>query len=62
MKKAELNQHKKSLLAKKDDLERSIGQVVPREKTTDGHGDFADRSAAANEDNQPSRMPTHQTW
>ncbi len=51
MKKSELTQHKKTLLAKKEDLERSIGQtVMTGEKTTDGHGDFADRSAAANEE------------
>lgn len=51
MKKSELTQHKKTLLTKKGDLERSIGQkVMTGEKTTDGHGDFADRSAAANEE------------
>ena len=51
MKKSELTQHKKALLAKKEDLERSIGQKgVLTSSATDGHGDFADRSAAANEE------------
>ena len=52
MKKSVLTQHKKSLLAKKQDLEKSIGQkgVLTGSPGTDGHGDFADRSAAANEE------------
>lgn len=52
MKKSELTQHKKALLSKKEDLERSIGHkgMLTGESTTDGHGDFADRSAAANEE------------
>jgi len=52
MKKSELAQHKKALLEKKHDLERSIGTkgIITGESTTDGHGDFADRSAAANEE------------
>lgn len=52
MKKSELTQHKKALLAKKEDLERSIGQkgILTGSSSTDGHGDFADRSAAANEE------------
>ena len=52
MKKTELTQHKKALLSKKEDLERSIGQkgILTGESGTDGHGDFADRSAAANEE------------
>ena len=52
MKKAELGQHKKALLAKKGDLEQSIGGkgILIGESDTDGHGDFADRSAAANEE------------
>ncbi len=51
MKKSELTQHKKALLAKKQDLENSIGKgVLTGSPGTDGHGDFADRSAAANEE------------
>jgi DnaK suppressor protein len=52
MKKTELTQHKKALLAKKEELEKSISQkgILTGEKSTDGHGDFADRSAAANEE------------
>jgi DnaK suppressor protein len=52
MKKSELTQHKKALLAKKEALEHSIGQkgILTSDTTTDGHGDFADRSAAANEE------------
>lgn len=51
MKKSELNQHKKALLDKKADLERSIGRgILTGASSTDGHGDFADRSAAANEE------------
>lgn len=52
MKKSELNQHKKALLAKKEDLERSISEkgALTGGPGTDGHGDFADRSAAANEE------------
>ena len=46
MKKTELTQHKKALLEKKADLEHSLGSS----SSTDGHGDFADRSAAANEE------------
>ena len=46
MKKTELTQHKKALLEKKADLEHSLGS----NSSTDGHGDFADRSAAANEE------------
>ena len=51
MKKSELTQHQKSLLAKKRDLEESIGTgALSGSSGTDGHGDFADRSAAANEE------------
>ena len=52
MKKSELNQHKKALLAKKEQLEASIEQKgnLTGGPGTDGHGDFADRSAAANEE------------
>lgn len=52
MKKSELTQHKKALLAKKEGLENSIGQkgILTGASSTDGHGDFADRSAAANEE------------
>lgn len=51
MKKSELAQYKKTLLEKKADLERSIGnRGITTESSTDGHGDFADRSAAANEE------------
>ena len=52
MKKSELNQHKKALLKKKEDLEQSISEkgTLTGESGTDGHGDFADRSAAANEE------------
>jgi DnaK suppressor protein len=52
MKKTELAQYRKALLEKKQDLERSIGMkgMLTGEAPTDGHGDFADRSAAANEE------------
>ncbi len=51
MKKSELTQHKKALLAKKQDLESSIGKKsLTGRSGTDGHGDFADHSAAANEE------------
>lgn len=52
MKKSELSQHKKALVAKKEELERSIGQkgILTGGQGTDGHGDFADRSAAASEE------------
>ena len=51
MKKSERTQYKKALLAKKEDLERSIGKsAISSSSLTDGHGDFADRSAAANEE------------
>lgn len=51
MKKSELTQHKKALLTKKEDLERAIGKgALSGGLATDGHGDFADRSAAANEE------------
>ena len=51
MKKSDLAQHKKALLDKKAELERSIGsRGITSESGTDGHGDFADRSAAANEE------------
>ena len=51
MKKSELTQYKKALLAKKEDLSRSIGTAaIGGSSSTDGHGDFADRSAAANEE------------
>jgi DnaK suppressor protein len=50
MKKSELNQHKKALLEKKAEIEKSIQNgLLPGSPGTDGHGDFADRSAAANE-------------
>ncbi len=51
MKKSELTQHKKALLAKKEELIRSIGGgVLTGRSGTDAHGDFADHSAAANEE------------
>ena len=51
MKKTELAQHKKALLGKKADLEKSVGRGIRAPGSgTDGHGDFADRSAAANEE------------
>ncbi len=51
MKKSELTQHTKALLAKKEDLEHSVAHKgVLTSSATDGHGDFADRSAAANEE------------
>ena len=51
MKKSELKQHKKALLAKKEALIQSIGgSVLTSLPGTDGHGDFADQSAAANEE------------
>jgi DnaK suppressor protein len=50
MKKSELNQYKKALLDKKNEIEKSIRNgLLPGSPGTDGHGDFADRSAAANE-------------
>ena len=50
MKKTELAQYNKSLLAKKAELEKSIRSgILPAGSSTDGHGDFADRSSAANE-------------
>ena len=50
MKKSELAQYKKALLEKKAELEKSIREgFIPGSPGTDGHGDFADRSAAANE-------------
>jgi DnaK suppressor protein len=50
MKKSELAQYKKSLLEKRGELEKSIRNgILPGGPGTDGHGDFADRSAAANE-------------
>ena len=52
MKKSELTQYEKALLAKKKDIEHSLGPKVALggSLATDGHGDFADRSAAANEE------------
>ncbi len=51
MKKTDLTQYKKTLLGKKTELEQSIGRTLLTEgSNTDGHGDFADRSAAANEE------------
>ena len=51
MKKSERTQYKKALLAKKEDLEHSINKgALSSSSSTDGHGDFADRSAAANEE------------
>jgi len=52
MKKSELTQHKKALLEKKGGLEHSLGHKrgLSGGSSTDGHGDFADRSAAANEE------------
>lgn len=53
MKKTELTQHKKALLVKKEGLEHSIdhkGGGLAGSSETDGHGDFADRSTAANEE------------
>ena len=51
MKKSERTQYKKALLAKKEDLSRSIGgSAIGSSSSTDGHGDFADRSSAANEE------------
>ena len=51
MKKSELTQHNKALLAKKQDIESTIGKKgLTGRSGTDGHGDFADRSAAANEE------------
>ena len=51
MKKTELSQHKKALLEKKHELETSVGKgTLSRNLDTDSHGDFADRSAAANEE------------
>jgi DnaK suppressor protein len=51
MKKSELAQYKKALSGKKDELEESVGRtIIDEESNPDGHGDFADRSAAANEE------------
>ena len=52
MKKSDLTQHKKALLAKKEDLEHAIGHKanLTDRPAADGHGDFADRSVAANEE------------
>jgi DnaK suppressor protein len=52
MKKSDLAQHKKALVEKKQDLERALGNkgMLTGGTSTDGHGDFADRSAAANEE------------
>lgn len=49
MKKTELAQYKKALLAKKAELEKSLGDngLLASSPRTDGHGDLADRSAAA---------------
>jgi DnaK suppressor protein len=49
MKKSELAQYKKALLAKKADIEKSLGTdgLMAASPKTDGHGDLADRSAAA---------------
>ncbi len=50
MKKSELNQYRKALLGKKAELEKSVrAGLLPDGQSTDGHGDFADRSSAANE-------------
>jgi DnaK suppressor protein len=49
MKKSELNQYKKALLGKKAELEKSVRAGLLADGQTDGHGDFADRSSAANE-------------
>ncbi len=50
MKKSELSQHKKALLEKKASIEKSVRNgLLPEGSGTDGHGDFADRSSAANE-------------
>ncbi len=50
MKKTELTQHNKALLQKKADLEHSLGDKSGLSRSSDGHGDFADRSTAANEE------------
>ncbi len=51
MKKSELAQYRKALAGKKEALEQSVGRtIIDEESNTDGHGDFADRSAAANEE------------
>ncbi len=51
MKKTELTQYKKALLGKKTELEQSVGRTLLAEDAyPDGHGDFADRSAASNEE------------
>ncbi|MFQ5791365.1 MAG: TraR/DksA family transcriptional regulator [Acidobacteriota bacterium] len=51
MKKSELAQYKKALLEKRSELERAVGKNMrTRSFGTDTHGDFADRSAAANEE------------
>ncbi len=51
MKKTELTQYKKALLGKKTELEQAVGHgVLTDSSNTDGHGDFADRSSAANEE------------
>ena len=49
MKKTELAQYKKALLAKKADIEKTLGPdgLMAASPKTDGHGDLADRSAAA---------------
>ena len=50
MKKSELTQYKKALLGKKSELEKSVrAGLLADGQRTDGHGDFADRSSAANE-------------
>lgn len=52
MKKSELTQHNKALLQKKHELEHSLGNKggLSGSSATDAHGDFADRSTAANEE------------
>ena len=52
MNKSQLKKQKKFLLEKKENLERSIKDRGTKTVSpgTDGHGDFADRSSAANEE------------
>lgn len=49
MKKSDLAQYKKALLTKKADIEKALGEegLLAAAPKTDGHGDLADRSAAA---------------
>ncbi len=56
MKKQELEQYKKILQEKSSNLTKSVSRSSIAESGPDGHGDFADRSSAANEEEISIRL------